>query len=99
MTELTLEAQGQDGLYAIFHEDEGAGYFFVYKPQTKNVLAQIRIYESGANVSVHESDILLMWSSDWTKCGIAISGLMRGVINIATGQEACAPLGSQDRGI
>src|SRR5258708_35631060 len=99
MTELMLEAQGPDGLFAVFQEDEGAGYFFVYKPETQDVRAQIRIYEPGLNDSVHESDVQLMWSSDWTKCGIAIWGQMRGVINIATGEETCAPLESDRRGI
>ena len=99
MTELMLEAQGPDGLFAVFQEDEGEGFFFAYKPETQDVLAQIRIYESGLNPSVRESDVQLMWSSDWTKCGIAVWGQMRGVINIATGEETCVPLESDRRGI
>jgi hypothetical protein len=99
MPELMLEVQGPEGLFAIFHEDEGAGYFFVYKPETQEVLAQIRIYETGLNDSVRESDVQVMWSSDRTKCGVAIWGQMRGIINIATGEETCAPLLSDRRGI
>lgn len=99
MPELMLEVQGPEGVFAIFHEDEGAGYFFVYKPETQDVLAQIRIYETGLNDSVCESDVQVMWSSDCTKCGVAIRGQMRGIINIATGEETCAPRASDRRGI
>jgi hypothetical protein len=99
MTDLMLETQGPDGLFAVFQEDEGEGFFFAYKPETQGVLAQIRIYESGLKPSVRESDVQLMWSSDWTKCGIAVWGQMRGVINIATGEETCAPLEGDRRGI
>jgi hypothetical protein len=70
MTELMLEVRGPDGLVAIFSEDEGAGYFFVYKSQTKEVLAQLRIYESGYKVLISESEVqlnvVLGWSKMWS---------------------------------
>jgi hypothetical protein len=96
---LMLEEQGPAGYFAVFEQDEGAGYFFVYKPEKQEVLSQIRIYESGSNLSVKESDIKLMWSSDQTKCGIAVWGRMRGIINIESGKETSAPLEGGLRGI
>lgn len=99
VTDLTLETEGPDGLFAVFQEDEGAGYFFVYKPEKQGVLAQIRIYETGLKARVRESDVQLMWSSDQTKCGIAVWGQMRGIINVASCEEICVPLESDRRGI
>lgn len=99
MTELMLEAEGPNGFFAVFQEDEGVGYFFVYNPEKKRVLSSIRIYTSSSARTVRESDIELMWSSDQTKCGIVVCGQMRGIINIVTGEEACVPLQADPRGI
>jgi hypothetical protein len=35
---MTLEAEGPDGLFAVFSEDEGAGYFRVYEPKRSEEL-------------------------------------------------------------
>jgi hypothetical protein len=92
MSDLMVEVEGPEGLFAIFSEDEGAGYFFAYKPETQTVLAQIRVYACSETLPVRESDIQVMWSSDQTKCGIAIWGRMRGALDVASGREVCMPL-------
>jgi hypothetical protein len=96
MSELMLEAQGPNGLFAIFSEDEGAGYFYVYKPEFQEVLAQIRIYESQQKLVIQESDVDVMWSEDYKKCGVAIWGKMRGIIELANNRETSLPLDSYD---
>jgi hypothetical protein len=92
VSELTLEVQGPEGLFAILTEDEGAGYFYVYKPETQTVLAQILIYESGHEFAVNQKDAQIMWSADNKKCGVIIWGTMRGIIDLSDGREICAPL-------
>jgi len=94
-----LEAEGPNGLFAIFQEDEGSGYFVVYDPRKQEVLAQIRIYEANSNDPARASEIEIIWSTDQTKCGVAVRGRMRGIINIKTGQETCIPLESDTAGI
>jgi len=96
ITDLMLESQGPDGLFAIFSEDEGAGYFYVYKPETQEVLAQICIYESGHEIHPDESDVQVMWSADLKKCGVVLWGKMRGVIDIACMREAGIQLTGRD---
>ena len=96
MTELMLEAQGPDELFAIFSEDEGSGYFYVYKPESQKVLARILIYESGQKLSVRESDVQVMWSSGYKKCGVAMYGKMRGVIDVEKGQDGRVWLESRE---
>lgn len=87
-----LEAQGPDGLFAIFDQDREGGFFSVYHPEKNGILASIRIYDGESKISLCEYDVQLMWSSDRTKCGVTIFGKMQGIINIATGKEICAPL-------
>lgn len=83
-------------MFAMFQEDEGAGYFFVYKPETQEVLAQVRVYEAGHNFPVHENDVQVRWARRYGKCGVSIWGRMRGVIDLVSGQECSIPL---ERGI
>lgn len=100
MRDIWLESPGRDGLFAIFQEEEGAGYLFVYKPETKEVLAQIRIYEGGPGLSIHENDLQVIWSADYRSCGVAVWGQMRGIINLADGKEKSMPLQNRsDTGI
>jgi len=96
MSDFILEAEGPNGLFAIFSEDEGAGYLYVYKPEFQEVLAQIRIYESEQNLVVQESDVHVMWSEDYKKCGVAIWGKMRGIIELANNRETSLSLHSHD---
>jgi hypothetical protein len=92
MSELMVEVEGQEGIFAIFSEDEGAGFFCVYKPETATVLAQVRVYVCSEELPVRKSDIKVMWSSDQTKCGVVIFGRMRAVLDIANEREVCLPL-------
>jgi hypothetical protein len=99
MTELMLEVPGPNGVFGVFHEDEGSGYFFVYNPEKSEVLAQMRVYKSALSTRICPSDVQLMWSSDQTKCGIVVRGQMRGVIDIAKGRKVCVPLEDDRPGV
>ena len=62
--ELWFEAEGPDGVFAIFEEEESAGYFCAYKPQSENtsgtVLAQVRVYLRSDEVRIAAHDIIVM---------------------------------------
>jgi hypothetical protein len=87
-----MEVEGPTGLFAIFSEDEGAGYFYSYKPEEGTVLAQVRVYVCSEWLTIRENNVNVMWSSDRTKCGVVIFGRMRAVLDIANGRELCLPL-------
>ncbi len=95
MNDLMVEVEGPEGLFAIFSEDEGAGFFYVYKPETDTVFAQVCVYPCSEELRVSKSEIQVAWSSDRTKCGVGIFGRMRAVLDIANEREFCLPL--QDR--
>lgn len=96
MSDFMLEVQGPAGRFGVFHQDRGAGYLFVWKPETKEVLAQIRIYARIGDFTIDEKDIKIIWSSDCSKCGVMIWGRMHGIINVASGQEMSAPLDNRN---
>lgn len=77
-----LEAEGPRGTFAVFTQDEGAGYFFAYKPSNREVLEQVEVYVCSDSLQVQESDIRLLWSHDQKKCGVAIWGRMHGIIDV-----------------
>jgi hypothetical protein len=92
MTEFTLEVEGPHGVFAVFSEDEGAGYFFAYKPDEQSVIAQVRVYVCSDHLRVHENDVRVVWSTDRTKCGVVIWGRMRAILDITNGREVCQPI-------
>jgi hypothetical protein len=91
-----LEEEGLPGVFAVFSQDDGAGYFFIYKPNTREVLAQVQVYVCSNKLPIHESDISLMWSRDKKRCGVVVWGRMRAVIDIGSGKEVVARLEQQD---
>lgn len=99
MKDFMLEEEGKDGVFALFHQDNGAGHLFAYKPATKSVLAQVQVYSALGKAQVTEGDVRLLWSSDWTKCAVTVFGKMRGALNLANGDEVCVPPGEDARGI
>lgn len=93
--ELWLEAEGPTGVFAILEEDNGTGYFCAYRPSTRTVLGQVCVYVRSKDVQIDGQDVRVMWSSDQTKCGAAIWGRMRAVLDVANGRELCMPLESR----
>jgi hypothetical protein len=87
-----IELEGKDGIFAVFSEDEGAGYFFTYHAATETVLAQVQLYSASKKIAVRESDVAIIWSSDQTKCAAIVFGRMRAVLDVAHGTEQCFPV-------
>jgi hypothetical protein len=90
---------GPDGYSAIFEatagEEEGTpagGYLYVCDSSAA-ILRSLEIYKRPA-FEIRESDIQVFWSSDRTKCGVAIWGRMQGIIDIGNNREISAPLES-----
>jgi hypothetical protein len=94
--EMWLEVEGPKGLFAIFEEDKGAGYFSAYSPMTSEpLLGSIQVYKPSEQLQIRKEDVLVMWSSDQTKCGVAIWGKMRAIMDIASRKEIRVPLESR----
>jgi hypothetical protein len=81
------EASGPSGLVAVFEDDGETGYLYLYEPEGRGVLRDLHVYDRTSEVDVKEGDVQVEWSADQTKCGVRIWGLMRGIFNLASGQE------------
>jgi hypothetical protein len=86
MTELMVERLRSDGLAAIFHEDEGEGYFFLYEPATRQVLRQVQLYAIPTIPRIREEDVEVFWSRDEIKAGISVWGRLRAILDVG-GQD------------
>jgi hypothetical protein len=80
-----IEVEGSKGVFAVLSEDEGEWYFCVYKPDDRTVLSQVRLCETYEGHPIREEDARLMWSTDNTKCGVAVYGRMRAILEIKDG--------------
>lgn len=86
-----LERLRSDGLAAIFHEDAGEGFFFLYRADDREVLQQVQLYAIPTIPQIREQDIEIFWSKDEQKAGVALWGRLRAVLDLASrDQEVCA---------
>ena len=86
-SDFIVEASGPSGLFGVFEDDGETGYLYLYEPDGQGVTRHLHIYDRTPELHVQESDVQVEWSTDQTKCGVRIWGKMRGIINVASGQE------------
>jgi hypothetical protein len=96
MRELMLERLRSDGLAAIFHEDEGEGYFFLYRPAQREVLRQVQLYTVPTVPPIREGDVEIFWSRDEEKAGISVWGRMRAILDAAGKEEKVCSIEAPD---
>jgi len=92
------DSSGSAKYSAVFEATDGSeegtpagGYFYVHDRSNHRVLRHLEIYKSPAH-EIKERDIQIFWSVDGTKCGVAVWGQMRGIIDITSNQEFVAPM-------
>ena len=92
------DTSGPPQYSAVFEATNGSeqdtpigGYLYLSDRAGQRILKHLEIYRDPA-LAVKESDVRIFWSSDGSKCGVAIWGRMRGIIDIAKGCEIAALL-------
>jgi hypothetical protein len=100
---LLLASDSPDGKWAGVVEDDGStGYFYLYR-HDKGIQDSILLYHSAA-VPLSESDIQVYWSRDSRKCGVAVRGKYRAIIDVVSRQklsrfmESIQTAGIRDKG-
>jgi hypothetical protein len=86
-SEFVTEADGPPGVFGVFEDDGQTGYLYLYEPGRREVFRHLHIYARTSDLSVHEQDVRVVWSEDFSKVGVQIWGVMRGIINLVNGQE------------
>jgi hypothetical protein len=71
-------------------------YLYVYSAEEQTVLRFLHVYDSSRKVDVAPGDVEVMWATGGTKCGVAIWGKMRGIIDLAGGGEGRVWLEGRD---
>lgn len=91
-------SDGPEGYSAVFEatagDEEGTpagGYLYIFDSSKAAVVRSLEIYKHAA-YEITDNDVQIFWSSNLTKCGVAIWGRMRGVIDIIKNLEVAAPL-------
>jgi hypothetical protein len=85
--EFIKEAAGPPGLFAVFEDDGETGCLYLYEPGSREVFHHLHTYDRNPDLTVHEQDVRIVWSEDLSKVGVQIWGVMRGIINLATGED------------
>lgn len=67
-------------------ETPPGGYLYISDRKDQRIVRHLEIYNR-PGLGIHEDDVEVFWSSDGSKCGVAIWGRMRGIINLADGRE------------
>lgn len=67
------------------------GFLYISDRKKDEVIRHLEIY-SKPMLGVKEDDVEIFWSDDQRKCGVAIWGQMRGIIDLARKQEKVIPL-------
>lgn len=95
-TNFVLYATGPDDLFTVFEDDGKTGYLYLYGSATQNIIEHLLIYDRSDKVNVTGQDAFVAWSEDGSKCGVAIWGKMRGVIDRVKKQEGRIKLEGRD---
>jgi hypothetical protein len=82
-----VEAAGSEGVFGLFEDDGETGYLYLYEPGKREVFQHLHIYDRTPQVVVRKEDVRIVWSSDYSKCGVMIFGKMRGIISLGIGHE------------
>lgn len=76
-------------------ETPAGGYLYVSDQKNDQIIHHLLIY-TNVNLPVREEGVQVLWSSDGTKCGVAIWGEMRGIVDLASGEEIAIPIENEE---
>jgi hypothetical protein len=83
---------GPDRYTGFFEQTDGTdagtpvgGYLYISDCGKDEIVGAIEVCPTPLDLT--EDDVRVLWSTDGTKCGVEIWGRMRGIINVATGDQ------------
>jgi Uncharacterized protein conserved in bacteria (DUF2251) len=89
-------SSGPKKTFAIFEDYAETGYLYLFSLAEETILRFLHIYDHSTTLGVTAEDVQTLWSEDGTKCGVAIWGKMRGIIDLASGGEGRVWIESRD---
>lgn len=92
------DTYGPEEYVAFFEENDGTeaeipmgGFLYISDQKKDRVVRHLQIY-SNPTLGIKKEDVRVFWSADNSKCGVAIWGQMRGIIDLANQKENCSLL-------
>ena len=82
MPDFIVDSPGPGSLSAVFEDEDGVGYLYVFDERAERVLIDLPIYNKSPFSQVGERDVAVLWSVDGTKCGVSVLGKLHGVIDV-----------------
>src|SRR5215831_10696123 len=95
MPDFIVDSPGPDQLSAVFEDQGGTGYLYLFDERAERILVDLLIYNESSYQRVGERDVTVLWSADGTKCGVSVLGKMRGVIELKNHSKARASIESE----
>jgi len=95
MPDFLVDSPGPGYLSAVFEDEGGTGYLYLYDRRAERILLDLPIYGESFSAGVDERDVTVVWSSDGTKCGVSVLRKMRGVIDVTNNSKARASIESE----
>lgn len=95
MSDFMIEKLGEGGLYAVFHQDGGQGFFFLYRSEANEVLVQALVYEHEPNPPLREDEVQISWPTT-ADAYLAIRGRKVCRINVTSMTAECGLKDDED---
>jgi hypothetical protein len=80
------DTQGPDDLVGFFEDTGESGDLYISSRSLKKIAHHLQIYRRSDSLEFSENDVRVIWSRDQRKCGVFIHGVLRGLINVSTGE-------------
>ena len=95
MSDFMIEKLGEGGLYAVFHQDGGQGFFFLYRPEANEILVQAQVHEREQNPPLREDEVQISWPTA-TDAYLAVRGKKVCMINVISMTAECGFKNDED---
>ena len=87
-TLIVINEEEPEGYAGVFEDDGITGYLYVHDTNKGKIIKHLQIYNEAETLALKKEEIGVIWSEDWTKCGVVIFGGIRGIIDLKNNFEA-----------
>jgi hypothetical protein len=87
-----VDKLGPNGIFGVFEDDGETGWLYLYEPDQPDAIRHARhVYNRSDNVAPTEGEVAVVWSEDFSKCGVIVWGKMRAIIHVASRRDHGVP--------
>lgn len=87
MRGFVVEAGNEEGLFAVFEDDGETGYLYYYEPDGAGIIDSLHIYDHPRKIGIKKTDVEVVWSKQFEKCGVKLWGDFYGIFDLGRSQK------------